>query len=240
MHLARLLLLAAAFNVVVAVWPPAPCFVSVNDVNAELYEATVIERPCFATIYSTDSPFAVNIRAYPRDAAMLVEASIPDDEGNTFQDNLFFTAAFLFGYIGGDNAQNANLTDARTAPFILRPVSPERGDQTWVGAMALAPSLWPAGSSPPAPTSDNVDVRPFGEVVIASVPVLLPAAPTEDDFRSAYNQLEELISFAPAGAGQWAINVTSPLTPSFSFYFTQNYNGTSFLIEASAEVYYIP
>jgi hypothetical protein len=172
---------------------------------------------------------------------MLVEATVPDDPGNTWAENVFFTSSFLFGYIDGDyNADKKNLSSALTAPFVLRPVSAERGgDLTWVGAMALAPSLFPAGSSPPAPTIGNINVRPYGELVMASVPVVLPSSPTEDDFRSAYLQLEENVGLVNL-PGQWAINVSSPLTPSFNFYFTEAYNGSAWLIEASAEVFYQP
>ena len=224
-----------------ATWPPSPCYTTINDVNSLLPDVSKIEGVCFSTIYASPSPeLLVTFRAYPRGAAFLVEATIPDDPGNTFADNVFFTSSFVFDYLTGDNARKENLTDARTAPFVLRPVSPERGgDPTWVGAMALAPSLWPAGSSPPAPTLSNVNVRPFGEVVMASIPAVLSAAPTEDDFRSAYMQLEEAVSLV-ALPGQWVINTTSPLTPSFNFYFTEGYNGTSWQIEASAEVFYVP
>ena len=68
---------------------------------------------------------------------------------------------------------------------------------------------------------------------------MLPAAPTEDDFRRAYSTLESTVGFV-ALPGEWFINVSSPLTPSFSFYSTEAYNGTSWLIESSAEVYYVP
>ena len=234
MRLAQLLSLAA-----IAAASPSSCFMAIDDVTASRAFARVIERPCFITLFATDAPFAVSIRAYPRDAAMLVESSIQDDPGRSFSENLQDTSYFLFQYFAGDNAKKANLTSSLTAPLILRPVSPERsGDLSWVAAMALAPSRWPAGSAPPAPTSSNVAVRPFGEVVMASVPVLLPAAPVEEDFRAAYEQLESLVGFVPAGSGQWVLNNTSPLSPSFSFYFGQAYNGTAYLIEASAEVYF--
>lgn len=238
----RLATTAPALAVALAAAAPA-CFVTINDVTAISSFAQVIEGPCFSTIYSLGppSPFPVTFRSYPRNAAMLVEASIADDPGNTFQENVFFTSSFVFGYIGGEyNADSKNLSSARTAPFVLRPLSAERtGDLTWVGAMALAPSVFPAGSSPPAPTLSNIDVRPFGEVVMASVPAVLPAAPTEDDFRSAYQQLEEIVGLV-ALPGRWVINASSPLTPSFNFYFTNEYNGSAFLIEASAEVYFEP
>ena len=167
----RLATIAAASAVAVAAAAAAPgCFVTINDVTAISSFAQVIEGPCFSTIYSLGppSPFPVTFRSYPRDAVMLVEASISDDPGNTFQENVFFTSSFVFGFIGGEyNAGGTNLSSARTAPFILRPLSAERtGDLTWVGAMALAPSVFPAGSSPPAPTLSNILVRPFGVVVI--------------------------------------------------------------------------
>ena len=50
-------------------------------------------------------------------------------------------------------------------------------------------------------------------------------------------QLESLVGFVPAGSGQWVLNSTSP-SPSFAFYFSQAYNGTAYMIEASAEVYF--
>ena len=245
--MARIAAILASACAVAAAAPPTthapPCFVTINDLSLIPVDARVIESPCFATIYAAGPPsfYQVVLRSYPRDAAMLVEASIPDDPGNTFAQNLFYTSSFIFGYFSGDyNSEQKNISNALTAPFILRPVSAERGgDLTWVGAMALAPSLWPAGSSPPAPSLPNINVRPFGDVVIASVPALLPAAPTEDDFRRAYLQLEELVNLL-ALPGTWVINVSSPLTPSYSFFFNEAYNGSSYLIEASAEVYFQP
>jgi hypothetical protein len=235
--------LASACALTSAAAAAPSCFAAINAVEALPSDQQLVERPCFTPIYSTNAPFPVTLRAYPRNAALFVEASIPDDPGNSFEDNVFFTSSFVFGYFGGNNEDKKNLSAALTAPFYLRPVSPERGgDMTWVGAVALAPSVYPADSSPPAPTGGLV-VRPFGDVVIASVPARLPAAPTEDNFREAYQQLEEVISFiATPGPGQWAINVSSPLTPSFDFYFKDDYNGTSsgWFIEASAEVYYEP
>jgi hypothetical protein len=220
-----------------------PCFTTINDVAALYSDAQVVECPCVATIYaaSEPSPFKVSFRAYPRDAAFIVEATIPDDPGNTFEDNIFFTSGFVFGYFDGDyNADKKNLSSALTAPFVLRPVSDERGgDPTWVGAMTLAPSQFPADKSPPASTLDSIVVRPFGDLVMASVPAVLPASPTEDDFRNAYQQLEEAVGLVNL-PGRWVINVSSPLTPSFNFYFTQAYNGSSWLIEAAAEVYFEP
>ena len=243
MHLRLATILASAACAAAAAPASPACFVNINDVAAISSDAQVIESPCFATIYGPGppAPFPVTFRSYARDAALFVEASVSDDPGNTFAENIFFTSSFLFGHFDGSyNAKKKNLSSALTAPFVLRPVSAERGgDLTWVGAMALAPSLFPAGSSPPAPTMGNVVVRPFGDVVMASVPAVLPASPTEDDFRSAYLQLEELVSLVNL-PGQWAINVSSPLTPSYNFFFTEAYNGTSWLVEASAEVFYQP
>jgi hypothetical protein len=217
--------------------PSNPCYVNINDIRD--IQLQVIENVCSTTIYSVDYPFPVVLRSYPPGAAIMVESSIADDPGNTFADNLFFTSSFVFGYLTGDNTKKENLTRALTAPFILRPVSPERvGDLNWVGAMALAPSLWPATSFPPSPTSD-AELKPFGDLVMASVPVILSSSPTEEDFRKAYQQLEELVSLLNV-PGQWVINTTSQLTPSFNFYFTNGYNGTNWQIEASAEVYYRP
>jgi hypothetical protein len=47
--------------------------------------------------------------------------------------------------------------------------------------MALAPSLWPAaGKAPPASIIPKiVDVHLFGGVVVAALPLALPAPPTE-------------------------------------------------------------
>jgi hypothetical protein len=244
MHGNRLLLLAASAAAAAAGPPPKACYVTIDDVTALTAEARLVEGPCFSPLYTAGmgSPFPITFRSYARDAALVVEATIPDDEGNTFADNVFFTSSFLFGYFGGSNADSKNLSAALTAPFTLRPVNPERpGPPTWVGSLALAPSVWPVGSSPPAPTDDNVVVRPIDEVVMASVPALLPAAPTEDDFRAAYQSLEELVSLTSL-PGEWLINTTSPLTPSFNFFFTEAYNGTGrgWLIEAAAEVTYVP
>jgi hypothetical protein len=240
-RLPLLLSLACATAAAPAPFPPTPCLVSINDVS-QSYDVSVIERPCFTTIYTSNTDLLpVTFRAYPKGAAFMVTASVGDDPGYTFEDYLDFTSGFVFGFFTGDyNAKKKNLTAALTAPLILRPVSPERnGSTTWVGAMALAPSLWPAGSVPPAPTLDNIEIQPFGEVVMASVPAVLSHAPTEDDFRAAFLELEQAVALV-ALPGTWTINATSPLTPSFNFYYTDAYNGSAWLIEAAAEVFFTP
>ena len=145
-------------------------------------------------------------------------------------------ADYLFAYYTGVNSEKANLSSSLTAPFTVRP--PRVGDEgTWVGAMALAPSNWPPASAPPAPEADGVSVRSFGGMVIASVPVTLPATPEEGDFRAAYTILGKLLAKLPV-PGTWHVNASSLLSPSFSYFFTQRYSGSSFEIEASAEVYH--
>jgi hypothetical protein len=255
MHLARgnmrhrtaasttLVALAAAAAASAAAAAPAfpPCYAAIDDPLPHL-DVLLIESPCFTPIYDYQDTDALRItlRAYPAAAAAawVVEASIDDDPGNTFADNLRLVGNYVFDYFGGGNSEILNVSNALTAPFSIRP--PVEGRSTWVGAMALAPSLWPAAKTPPSSIIPKiVDVRPIGGVVVAALPMSLPRAPTEDDFRSAYKTLELYVSVLPLPAGHWTINASSPLSPTFSFYYKQTFNGSNFQIEVSAEVYFL-
>lgn len=177
------------------------------------------------------------LRAYPQAAARLVEADVLFDPGSPFPAYVDGVADYIFAYLTGVNAAAANLTGARTAPFTVRPPVPGVREN-WVGAMALAPSKWPPASAPPAPVAQGVSVRSFGGVVVAAVPVTLAAPPTTDaDFLAAYRVLVAALPKLPV-PGRWAVNASSPLSPSYNYYYTQRYGGTEHTIEASAEVYH--
>jgi len=219
----------------------SPCYTVLNGA-VPIDSVTTIETPCATTLfdYSDKNGVRLALRAYPPAAAYVVAARVADDPGNSFSDNLFFTTSFIFQYLGGSNAKGANLTLSRTAPITLRPpVAGRTADEDWVGTMALAPSVWPpAERLPPASTLPDVDVALFGGVTMAVRPKVLTAPPVEDDFRSAFAELEISLAFVPL-PGRWVINTTSPLTPSFSFFSTQYYNGSTWQIEAAAEVFHV-
>jgi len=231
--------LAAAAAAAAPAFPP--CYAAIDDPLPQL-DVLLIETVCSTTIYDFQDTDALRItlRAYPAAAtAWVVEASIDDDPGNTFADNLRLLGSYVFDFFGGGNSEILNVTSALTAPFTVRP--PVDGRGTWVGAMALAPSLWPAaGKAPPASIIPKiVDVHLFGGVVVAALPLALPAPPTEDDFRAAYKTLELYVSNLPLPTGHWAINATSPLSPSFSFFYKQAFNGSNYQVEVSAEIYFV-
>lgn len=206
-----------------------PCYTLIDN-------AHYIETPCSTTLITIRSgDKQLILRAYPQAAAHVVEAAVLIDPGFPFAENVQATADYIFPYFTGINVNGTNLSGSLTAPFTVRP--PVVGREIWVGAMALAPSKWPPASAPPAPLAEDVSVTSFGSVVIASVPVVLPAGPQEGDFRAAYADLGNLLAMLPV-PGQWHVNVSSPLSPSFSYFFTQRYNGSAFEIEASAEVYF--
>jgi len=224
------LLLLAALAAGAAGAASRPCYALIDS-------ARYIETTCFTPLIDyLDGGKRVILRAFPQAAAQFVEAAVMIDPGNPFGEDVEATADYIFNYFTGVNAKAANLSSSLTAPFTVRPPAAGR-EGLWVGSMALAPSKWPPASAPPAPRADGVSVRSFGGVVIASVPVALPAAPEEGDFRAAYVVLAELLTRLPV-PGQWRINASSPLSPSFSYFFTQRYSGSSFEIEASAEVYH--
>lgn len=206
-----------------------PCYTFIDN-------ARYIETPCFTTLIDYRSgDKRIVLRAYAQAAARVVEAAVLIDPGFPFAENVQATADYIFAYFTGINANATDLSGSLTAPFTVRPAV--MGREIWVGAMALAPSKWPAASAPPAPLAEGVSVRSFGGVVIASVPVVLPAAPQEGDFRAALEDLGNLLAALPV-PGQWHVNASSPLSPSFSYFFTQRYNGSAFAIEASAEVFF--
>ena len=220
----------------------APCY-AIIDGTVEFSNAVAVETVCYTSQFDYRDGVILQIllRSYPPASAFVVESSTPDDPGNSFEDNLFQTSSFLFDYLTSFNSKSQNLTGARTAPFTLRPpVAGRTAQENWVGAMALAPSVWhPAGKpQPPASTIPSVDVVLFGGVTMAVNPKLLTSAPTEDDFRAAYQELEISLNFLPL-PGRWVINTSSPLTPSFNFLFGQDYNGSAWRIEAAAEVYHV-
>jgi hypothetical protein len=234
---------AASASAAAAAAPsPSPCY-AVLDGAVGLDSITAIETVCATTLfdYRDATGMRLALRSYPAAAAFVVESSSPDDPGSSFSDQIFFTSSFLFQYLTGGNAQKANLSaTALTAPFTLRPpVAGRSVDEDWVGTMALAPSVWHASGKkqPPASTIPVVDVSLFGGVTMAVRPVVLAAPPIEDDFRHAFAELELYLAFLPL-PGRWVINTTSPLTPSFNFFFTQFYNGSTWMIEAAAEVFH--
>ena len=222
---------------------PSPCYTVLGDAVG-VDNIKTIETPCFTTVFDYRDPTGVRLalRQYPAAAAFVVESSSTDDPGNSFEDQIFFTSSFLFQYLtGSGNANKADLTNALTAPFTLRPpVAGRSADEDWVGTLALAPSVWHASGKkqPPASILPTVDVTVFGGVTMAVRPVVLSAAPTEDDFRQAYAELEIYLAFLPL-PGRWTINTTSPLSPSFNFFYKQAYNGSTWLIESAAEVFFV-
>lgn len=222
---------------------PSPCY-AVLDGAVSVDSIKAIETVCATTLfdYRDATGMRLALRSYPASAAFVVESSSPDDPGSSFSDQIFFTSSFLFQYLTGGNVQKANLSaTALTAPFTLRPpVAGRTADEDWVGSMALAPSVWQASGKkqPPASTIPDVDVALFGGVTMAVRPVVLAAPPIEDDFRHAFAELEINLAFLPL-PGRWVINTTSPLTPSFNFFFTQNYNGSTWQIESAAEVFHV-
>lgn len=228
LRLARVAALAAA----TAAATQPPCYAAINTAQA-------IETPCSTTILDySDGGVRVVLRAFSPNVATEVEADVLLDPGAPFDEYVRGCADLVFSYFTGVNKLKANLTSALTAPFIVRPPV-AGGRENWAGVMALAPSRWPAARAPPAPVAEGVTVRALGGVVIAAVPVALPAAPTEGDFRAAYAALGAHLARLPV-PGQWVINASSPQSPSFSFYYTQRFSGPQFLIEASAEVYHTP
>jgi hypothetical protein len=222
-----LLLLLAALAAGEAAFP---CYALIDS-------ARYVETTCFTPLIDySDGGKRVVLRAFPPAAAHVVEAAVLIDPGNPFGEDVEATADYIFNYFTGVNAKAANLSSSLTAPFTVRPPAAGR-EGLWVGSMALAPSKWPPASAPPSPRADGVSVRSFGGVVIASVPVALPAAPAEGDFLAAFEVLADLLARLPV-PGRWRINASSPLSPSFSYFLTQRYSGSSFEIEASAEVYH--
>ena len=220
-----------------------PCYAVIDGASAIGFIQT-IETTCSRNIFDYQDLNGVRLvlRSYTPTTAFVVESSVEDDPGNSFDDNIFYTSAFLFDYFTGNNANKQNLSaNALTAPFTLRPPVVGRSEnEDWIGSMALAPSVWhPSGKPPPASTLATVKVVSYGNLTMAARPVVLSNAPTEDDFRNAYGELENFITFLTIPGGSYRINVSSPFSPSFNFYYTQLYNGTSWQIEAAAEVYFV-
>ena len=202
---------AAAYN---------PCYAIIDN-------NTYYETPCYKTLFTDHNGF--EIRSYSVGAANLVAYNISADV-TVYQEALEMDGYYVLGYFAGyNNEQNESLTNARTVPLSLSvPVPGVRGN--WLGFMALAPSKWPVGSQPPAP-SNGVELLPLAEnapALLASLHVQLQnGSPQPSDFDAL---CQTLLGKVDALSG-WKVNKQSPFSPTHSRYYTQNFFGPMFDIE---------
>ena len=131
-------------------------------------------------------------------------------------------------FIGPGNALNKSLLSSRTVPLTLRP--PSAANPAWRGAMALAPSLWPAGKTPPQPAY-GVELLPFGgkrPVLLAVQRASTSQSPQPSDFDALCAGLRAAVaSQLPA----YAVDEASPFTPTHARYFGFEFYGEAFEYE---------
>lgn len=80
-------------------------------------------------------------------------------------------ASDIFAYMAGNNARNESIiSNARTVPFIVRPLSPYAATPgSWLLSMLVSPANYPQTSSIPTPNPDDVVLEPLGSHTFATL-----------------------------------------------------------------------
>ena len=207
---------AACLSVAAAAPPAAPCY---GRLNATFR----FEEPCFEVLHNGTG--GLSLREYPAAEAARGGVSLVAYNASasitTYQEALEMTGYYVIEYfVGPGNARNESLLASRTVPLALRPPTPEHNE--WLGWMALAPSKWPAGKTPPAPTY-GIELLPLGMGAAAADPLLVAVlrvssseSPQPSDFDAACAKLEAGVAAQLPG---YAVSKASPFTPTHARYF---------------------
>jgi len=210
MHV-RILSLALLSGLSVA----APCYGRLNDTYK-------FEEVCYKQLFNGTDGFS--LREYASGATLVsYDAS---DAITVYQEALMETSFYVIEYfIGPGNALNKSLLSSRTVPLALRP--PSAANPTWRGTMALAPSLWPAGKTPPKPAY-GVELLPLGgkrPVLLAVQRASTSQSPQPSDFDALCAGLRAAVaSQLPA----YAVDDASPFTPTHARYFGFEFFGQNY------------
>ena len=144
-----------------------------------------------------------------------------------YQEALTEVSFYVIEYfVGPANARNESLLASRTVPLALRPPTPQHNE--WLGFMALAPSEWPAGKTPPAATY-GAQLLPLGMSGPKAGPVLLAVqratssgSPQPSDFDALCAKLAAGIKAQLPG---YELDATSPFTPTHARYYSYMWLG---------------
>jgi hypothetical protein len=119
------------------------------------------EEACFTLLHNGTG--GLSLREYSAAAARGGVTLITYNASSAitvYQEALEETGYYVIEYfVGPVNARNESLLSSRTVPLALRPPTPQHDG--WLGFMALAPSRWPAGKTPPAPIY-GAELLPLG------------------------------------------------------------------------------
>jgi len=219
---ARLLLLASA----AAAAPPAPCYGRLNSTFR-------FEEACFTLLHNGTG--GLSLREYSAASARGGVTLVAYNASATitvYQEALELTTFYVIEYfVGFSNALNESLISSRTVPLLLRPPTPAHN--LWLGAMALAPSEWPAGKKPPA-GRDGVELLPLSmagpkapaaPLLIAVQRAIFQQSPQPSDFDALCAKLKAGVKAQLPG---YAVDDTSPFTFTHARYFGYEWYGPTF------------
>ena len=207
--ISQVLLLSLCVTAALAITAP-PCSASFNN-------ATQLETPCYKVVHqaTTKDGLPLELRRYSGSEA-IVAASNASAEITVYQEALTMTAYYLIEYLKGPgNVQNKSLLTSRTVPLTLHPPTPSRN--FWLGRMALAPSKWPAHSTPPAPVKNELlDIAPLGKgtFLLASVRKQYQETPQPSDFDALCATLTSNLGLLGA-----TLDPSSIYSPAHAYYF---------------------
>ncbi len=192
----------------------APCYASFNN-------ATLLETPCYRVEKRASLPsgFSLELRRYTGAEALMVQSNA-SAQITTYQEALMMTSFYIIDYFTGGNAANQSLLSSRTVPLTLHPPSSAR--LFWLGRMALAPSVWPPHSKPPAPPApeqQELTIAPLGSgtVLLASIHKQFTSTPQPSDFDSLCASL-----FNNLGLLSATLDPASLYSPAHAYYYGED------------------
>ena len=206
MLLCAALFAAFAASAAASLAPTKPCF--------DTLDGKPFETVCHKTLAKASGGL-LSVRAYADASAeaFVVSAAAPPTV-TVYQEALELTTFSVIEYFA-----NKSLAQARTVPLTLRPPTPWHNE--WVAQMALAPSMWPPGSKPPAPFAP-AEVAPLGDVTLAALRATLQYSPEPSDFDDLCAQLRAAV---PKELPAWKVDEASPISPTHARYDGRDWEG---------------
>lgn len=203
----------------------APCFGRLN-------ETFPFEEVCYETIVNGTDGLELREYAAGAGAAATLVTFNASSAITTYQEALELTSFYVIDYfIGPGNALNKSLLSSRTVPLSLRP--PSAANPSWRAAMALAPSHWPAGKTPPKP-GYGIELLPLGSgggkqaVRLAVQRASSSQSPQPADFDALCARLRAAVA---AQLPAYAVDDASPFSPTHARYFGFEYFGDLYEFE---------
>jgi hypothetical protein len=216
---------AAATATAAATAPAAPCYGRLNQTFA-------FEEVCYVSLFNGTDNLELREYAAGAGAAATLVTYNASSAITVYQEALEETAFYVIEYfIGNANVLNKSLLSSRTVPLALRP--PSKTNPSWLGFMALAPSRWPQGKTPPKPTY-GVELTPLGghggkaAVLLAVKRASARDTPQPSDFDLLCSQLYAAVGAQLPG---YAVDFSSVYTPTHARYYGFEFIGDSYSYE---------